>query len=101
MARTGWTDVADSHPDQDWGKKLSSYAAGGIPVYWIINLSERQVEVYSGPGPKAYRERVDYGPGQLAPVVIAGQQLGQVAVDHILPSQPSTPKAEGNRESPP
>jgi Putative restriction endonuclease len=37
--------------DLDRGQKLSAYATAGIPVYWIINLVDSQVEVYTGPGP--------------------------------------------------
>ena len=43
-------EVSDSTLSQDRGKKLSAYAKGGIPVYWIVNLVDRQVEVYSRPG---------------------------------------------------
>ena len=35
--------------------KAEIYAAGGIPVYWIINVDDGQVEVYSDPGPGGYR----------------------------------------------
>jgi Uma2 family endonuclease len=73
--------------DQDRGKKLSSYAACGIPVYWIINLAERQVGVYSRPEQNAYRLRVDYRSGQSVPIVVDGHEIGQVPVDQILPSQ--------------
>ena len=38
--------------DQDRGEKGAAYARVGIPVYWIINLAHRQVEVYTGPGPR-------------------------------------------------
>jgi Uma2 family endonuclease len=67
------------------GEKLRSYAGGGIPVYWIVNLVDRQVEVYTSPGPTGYASRVDFKPGQQVPVVIDGHQLGQIAVDDILP----------------
>ena len=43
----------------DRGEKLGSYAGGGIPVYWIINLVDRQVEVYTDPGPGGYQSRED------------------------------------------
>jgi hypothetical protein len=36
--------------DLDRGQKLSDYATHGIPVYWIINLVDLQIEVYTGPG---------------------------------------------------
>ena len=41
--------------DQDRGKKLSAYARANIPFYWIVNLVNGQVEVYSDPGPAGYR----------------------------------------------
>ena len=48
-------EVSDSTLVQDRGKKLPAYAKGKIPVYWIVNLVDRQVEVYSRPGKKGYR----------------------------------------------
>ena len=68
----------------------------GIPVYWIINLVHRQVEVYTDPGPGGYRSRVVFSEGQSVPVVIDGQPLGQIAVADILPSQRAGPNVEGN-----
>jgi Uma2 family endonuclease len=72
--------------DQDRGKKLLAYARSGIPVYWIINLIDRHVEVYTGPGPAGYQSRVDFQPGQVIPVAIDGRQLQPIAVNDILPS---------------
>jgi Uma2 family endonuclease len=72
--------------DLDRGKKLSAYATGGIPVYWIINLSDRQVEVYTGARAGGYQSRVDFKPGQDVPVVIDGKSLRPIAVSDILPS---------------
>jgi Uma2 family endonuclease len=69
----------------DRGKKLDAYRAGRVPIYWIVNLVDRQVEVYTSPGPAGYAARQDFLPGQQVPVVIDGQQLGHVAVDDILP----------------
>jgi Uma2 family endonuclease len=61
------------------------YAAAGIPVYWVVNLVDRQVEVYTDPAPAGYASRCDYLSGQQVPVVLYGQQLGTIAVDDILP----------------
>jgi Uma2 family endonuclease len=61
------------------------YAAGGVPIYWIVNLVDRQVEVYTVPGVAGYQSRADFKPGQTIPVVIDGQQVGQIAVDDLLP----------------
>jgi Uma2 family endonuclease len=42
-------EVADSTLGRDRGIKLRSYARAGIAHYWIINLTDRVVEVYSDP----------------------------------------------------
>lgn len=47
-------EVADSSLKQDRGDKLAKYAAAGIPVYWIVNLFDNQVEVYTQPEPDMY-----------------------------------------------
>ena len=61
------------------------YGRSGIPVYWIVNLIDRQIEVYTDPGPAGYRNRADYTSGQQIPVVIDGRQCGRIAVDDTLP----------------
>jgi Uma2 family endonuclease len=79
-------EVSDSTLGQDQGLKLVAYAKDGIAVYWIVNLVDRQVEVYTRPVKAGrYRSRKDYKPGQQVPVVIAGQALRPIAVDDILP----------------
>jgi len=54
-------EVADSSLRLDRGLKLRLYARAGIATYWIINLQDRCVEVYTDPaGPSAapdYRQR--------------------------------------------
>jgi Uma2 family endonuclease len=70
---------------RDQGPKLANYARAGIPVYWIINLVDNQVEVYSQPGPDGYQSHVVFKPGQDVPVVIDGVEVGRIAVADILP----------------
>jgi Uma2 family endonuclease len=79
-------EVSDSTLSLDRGKKLSAYAKDRIPVYWIVNLVDRQVEVYSRPGQRGYRSYKVFLSGQQVPVVIGGQTLHPIAVDDILPS---------------
>ncbi len=69
-------------PDRQQGHL---YGRSGIPVYWIVNLVDRQVEVYTDPGSAGYASRKDFPSGQLVPVVIHGRQGSQIAVDDILP----------------
>jgi Uma2 family endonuclease len=56
-----------------------------IPVYWIVNLADRRVEVYADPGPTGYSSRNDIPSGHHVPVVIDGRRVGQIEVDDILP----------------
>lgn len=82
-------EVADSTLERDRGVKRIVYARAGIPVYWIIKVLERVLEVYcdpSGPGEDTdYRRRRDYGVSDLVPVVIDGREVGRVAVRDLLP----------------
>ena len=73
---------------QDRGEKLPAYARARIPVYWIVNLVERQVEVYTIPGIDGYSNRQDFSRASKFPSLIDGQQVGQIAVDDILPLLP-------------
>ena len=78
-------EVSESTLNQDRGKKGTAYARGRIPVYWIVNLIDRQVEVYSRPGKSGYKSRKDYFPGQQVPLTIGGRKLPPIAVDELLP----------------
>ena len=49
-------EVANATLASDRTIKLRSYARAGIPVYWIVNLISRQVEVYTDPDPAASPE---------------------------------------------
>jgi Uma2 family endonuclease len=87
-------EVADSSLGWDRGGKLSAYARSGVPFYWIINLVDRQVEVYSIPQPDGYRDRQIHQPGHLVPVVIAGVEVGRIAAVDILPPAGNPAAAE-------
>jgi Uma2 family endonuclease len=78
-------EVSESTLAIDRGEKLAAYAVGGIPVYWIVNLVDRRVEVYSSPGPAGYQSHTDFTPGMEIPVIIAGVECGRIAVNEILP----------------
>ena len=81
-------EVSDSTLHRDRGAKKRIYAKAGIPVYWIVNLVNNQIEVYTQPsGPTeppdyAGREVIDLA-SQL-PVVLDGAIAGVLAVKDIL-----------------
>jgi Uma2 family endonuclease len=89
-------EIADSSLPEDRKMAALVYGPSGVPVYWIVNVVDRQVEVFTEPGPQGYRSRVDFPEGQAVPVIIDTQELGRIAVDDILPSAPVTSKTEDN-----
>ncbi|MFI5459390.1 MAG: Uma2 family endonuclease [Isosphaerales bacterium] len=78
-------EISDSTLTRDRGEKQTNYARGGISIYWIVNLIDRQVEVYSGPSADTYSSCITFKPGQSVPVVIDRVEVGQIAVADILP----------------
>ena len=42
-------EVAAASLAYDRGRKQKAYAESGIPAYWIVNLGERRIEVFSDP----------------------------------------------------
>lgn len=58
-------EVADSSLSYDRGTKLQVYAAADIAEYWIVNLNERCIEVYTQPiaEPASYQSRQVFEPG--------------------------------------
>lgn len=81
-------EVADSTRYTDRRDKGRMYARAGIPVYWIVNLVDRQVEVYADPDPAAdppaYRTRTDYSVADAVPVVLGGAVAGTIAVGELI-----------------
>jgi Uma2 family endonuclease len=73
----------------DQTDKQRIYAAG-IPVYWLINLPDQQVEVYSSPdtsaSPPVYRQRnIIPNTGQLE-IILDGNLIASIPVADLLPS---------------
>lgn len=81
-------EVADVTLERAQGIKRSLYASGRIPVYWIVNLINCRVEVYTQPrGGKnpGYKQQTSYGPDDEVPVVVGGKELGRIKVSELLP----------------
>jgi Uma2 family endonuclease len=81
-------EVSDSTLGFDRGTKLAMYAGAKIVQYWIVNVPDRRVEVYTQPrGGKnpAYKQQTNYGADQEVPVVVGGRELGRIPVRELLP----------------
>jgi Uma2 family endonuclease len=77
-------EVGDSSLDED-RLQAAIYGSASIPVYWIVNVVDRQVEVYSGPTASGYAQKEIYVPGRVVPIVLDGCEVGKNNVDSILP----------------
>ncbi len=81
-------EVADTSLLEDRTVQARIYARARIPVYWIINLVQAVVEVYTQPkGGKApgYGQRRDYHQDESVPLIIAGRRVGLIPVRDLLP----------------
>ena len=82
-------EVSDSSYAKDRGPKWRKYAAANIATYWIVNLPQQQIEVYSSPSGQgksaAYRDANCYGPDDEVPLILDGSELGRIKVRDVLP----------------
>jgi hypothetical protein len=82
------TEISDTTLERDRGIKKRIYARESIPIYWIVNLVDLCIEIYTNPTGKSkkrtYRSRKDYGLKDNVPVVIDGKQVGSVVLDKLL-----------------
>jgi Uma2 family endonuclease len=81
-------EVSDTSLNRDRVEKARVYARAAVSTYWIVNLIDGHIEVYTDPsGPGAtpsYRSRVNYTPGQSVPLEVGGQRF-EVRVRDLLP----------------
>jgi Uma2 family endonuclease len=81
-------EVSDSTLADDCRIKGRLYASASIERYWIINLVDRRIEVYTQPtGPTAtpsYLHRARFSPRSMVPLVIAGTEIARIPVKDML-----------------
>jgi Uma2 family endonuclease len=82
-------EVADTTLARDRGVKKTIYARARIPIYWIINLIDRCVEVYSDPtGPAKKpdcRDRQVLDLKDTVPFILDGEEIGRIRVKALMP----------------
>lgn len=81
-------EISSSSLRLDRTHKARVYARAGIPVYWVVNVVDRQIEVFtqpSGPGDApAYAKLEVFAVGTDVPVVLDGVTAGTVAVADVM-----------------
>ena len=82
-------EVADSSLERDRDPKATLYARAGIPLYWIVNLPGRVVEVRDNPtgsGESAtYALAAEYDMEEDLPLIVFGRQVGLLPVRDLFP----------------
>ena len=82
-------EVADASLERDRKLKKRLYAQAGIAVYWIVNLVERRVEVYTDPSGATdqpdYRQHRTFAESEEVPLVIERREVGRIAASAMLP----------------
>lgn len=82
-------EVSNTSLDSDRDDKIPLYARDGIPVYWIVNLVDMQVEVYENPSgavpSPTYGTRHTYKAGDSVPVSLGGTVIGSIPAADLLP----------------
>lgn len=82
-------EVADSSLDHDRNDKGRAYARAAISCYWILNLVDRQIEVYTNPTGNVaspnYGQQDIYDIHAAVPFIVDGQERGPVPVRDLLP----------------
>ena len=82
-------EVADATLLKDRRLKQRVYGRAGIPTYWVLNLVDRRVEVFTEPtGPSTsagYATEVHVSEDESVAVVLDGNELGRVLVRDLLP----------------
>ena len=80
-------EVAESSLERDRNVKKLIYARAEIPWYWIVDLINRRVELYSQPQDGDYRQCSILGPSERLPIILDGVVVGELSVADLLPPQ--------------
>jgi Uma2 family endonuclease len=76
-------EVADSTLERDRTSKKRLYARAGIPIYWIINLVDRAIEIYTQPENEDYQQQTTAT--ERIEVVLEGRTIAQISIANLLP----------------
>ena len=84
-------ELADTSLRRNRTQTLEVYGRSGLSCYWIVNIPERSVEVYSQPhsidGVGGYASCEIFKPGASVPLVLDNREIAQIPVDDLLPKE--------------
>jgi Uma2 family endonuclease len=79
-------ELADTSLRIDTGTKLEAYAKAGIPAYWVFNLREDVIYVYTDPIPAEgrFRSMTTIDPDGSLPFVLDGVPVAMIPASRVL-----------------
>lgn len=77
-------EVGDSSVLSDRRYKGELYARAKVSEFWLINLVERKIEVYTKPRAGKYRQKVEYTEKESVPLVLDGVEVANISVTELL-----------------
>jgi Uma2 family endonuclease len=80
-------EVGDSSVISDRRYKAELYAKAKIVEFWLINLVDRRIEVYSKPRNGKYQKKVEYLEKETAPLILDGVKIADIPVSELLPKK--------------
>ena len=84
-------EVADTSLRKNLTETLQTYARAGLPCYWVVNLVDRRVEVYSDPrvedGVARYAASEVFEAGRDVPLVLDGRAIASIPARDLLPEE--------------
>ena len=85
-------ELAESSLRKNLTTTLQIYARAGLPVYWVVNLVARRVEVYSEPrveesGVARYTSVAMFEGDQDVPLVLDGREIALIPASDLIPKE--------------
>jgi Uma2 family endonuclease len=77
-------EVAYSSLPTDRRDKARIYAKEGIAEYWVVNVEDRQIEMFAKPSKGKYTETSVFTSSDKVALVLDGQPCGEIAVGDLF-----------------
>ena len=89
-------EIAEASLQKNLTTTLQIYARAGLPVYWVVNLVARRVEVYSEPrvaedGVAGYSSVAMFDTDHDVPLVLGGREVARIPARALIPVEVSGP----------
>lgn len=77
-------EVGDATLLEDRRYKGALYAQEKVAEFWLINVVERKIEVYTRPRAGTYQKKVEYTAKQTVPLVLDGVKIADIPVGELI-----------------